>query len=126
MRLANVFGLLPAEIRYNNNLSDFSKILFVEIYCYNFTGIFNISNHRLAVDLGKSKVTISRAISELVSNGLITANGWRENRNLTVKRFLNEMVIQDCNNKELLIKTKNTSISPALQEFYNGFNNDNN
>lgn len=63
--MINAFSLLPQEIRYNKKISAQAKIVWCEIYCYNYCKIYTIRNITLSNDLGLSVTQISRLISQL-------------------------------------------------------------
>lgn len=105
---------MPAEIRYSK-ISDFAKLVWAEIYCYNFGGITEISNKTICEKYGKTKITVSRAISELLANDLINITGSYNHRNIVVKTFKLLSTMTTSGNEE---KTIYMPISEALQEFY--------
>lgn len=72
IQLPSYFSVIPAEIRYDRQLSWFDKVLFSEIvalttvkqYCY-------ATNNWFSKVFGVSDVTITRSIKNLSSNGYI-------------------------------------------------------
>lgn len=86
MAINNVFSQLPSEIRYSN-LSDFAKLLWAELYAYNFQKQYFISNNQLSKDFNKSIVTISRTITELSQGGFITVKYINGKRHITIKNL---------------------------------------
>jgi len=86
MAVENVFSQLPSEIRYAK-ISDFSKLIWAEIFAYNFQKQHYITNQTLASDFQRSVVSISRCISELVSNQFVTIKYINNKRHLTIKNF---------------------------------------
>lgn len=91
----NVFSILPAPIRYNPDLSDFAKLLWSEIYVLNFQGVTKIKNGQLSKNLNKTKVTISRGISELLAHGLIIIDGINNDRIMKVAGYNIEKQTKD-------------------------------
>ncbi len=81
---ADLFGKLPGKVRYCKDLGDFSKILYAEIYTYNLVGETRIKNSDVADMYGKTKITVSRAISELKRSGMIRIEGQRDQREIRV------------------------------------------
>lgn len=68
----NYFSILPAVVRYDSEITDFSKVLFAEITALsNKNGYCNASNSTIAKNFGKSKTTISTALSLLDEKGYI-------------------------------------------------------
>lgn len=108
MAIQNVFSQLPSEIRYAK-ISDLSKLIWSEIFAYNFQKQHYITNEMIAKDFNRSTITISRSISELVSNQFITVKYINNKRHLTIKNF-NEIQKQNYQFGE--------SNSDALKQFY--------
>lgn len=83
----NRFVKIPYAVIYNTELNDAQKILLSQVialantrnYCY-------ANNHHLARLLNKSKVTISRSISELQSKGYITIQIKNGSRRIFINR----------------------------------------
>ena len=73
MNKPSYYSILPAEVRYDSNLTANAKLLYSEItaltnangYCYATNGYF-------ANLYGKSKVTISKWVRELAENNYIS------------------------------------------------------
>lgn len=64
------YAILTADMRYDNNLSDFDKVLGSDITALcNKNGYCTASNHYFAEVFNKSKDTISKRISNLVKEG---------------------------------------------------------
>jgi hypothetical protein len=62
----NYFGLLPAKVRYCQDVSDFAKVLFAEVTALsNKNGFCNAKNSTFAELFGKSETTISKTLSIL-------------------------------------------------------------
>lgn len=111
MAISNVFSRLPSEIRYAK-ISDFSKLLWAEIFAYNFQKQHYITNNQLSSDFNRSVVSISRSINELIKNQFVTVKYVNNKRHLTISNF-NDVIKQnyqfsECNNQ-------------ALQEFFSFF-----
>ena len=66
------YSILPAEVRYDTNLTANAKLLYSEITALtNATGYCYATNGYFANLYGKSKVTISKWIRELAENNYI-------------------------------------------------------
>ena len=66
------YAILPAEVRYDDNLKDKSKLLYGEITSLTQKdGICYASNRYFANLYGVSLTTISLLIKELIENGYI-------------------------------------------------------
>ena len=69
----NYYAIISAEVRYDNNLTANAKLLYAEI-----TALLNINGECFATNkyfsnlYGKSVVTISKWVSELVANGYVS------------------------------------------------------
>ena len=86
----NYFAIIPADVRYNNNLKDKAKLLYGEItalsdkngYCY-------ASNKYFAELYGVSITTISLLIKNLIENGYLESEIiYKENTKEIVSRYL--------------------------------------
>lgn len=67
------FGVLPAEVRYNKDITDFAKILYAEIMALSNREGYCFATNKYFADLfGKHKDTVSAAINELKKFGFIT------------------------------------------------------
>lgn len=82
----NTFSVLPSVIRYST-ISDFSKIVWTELYAENYAGNVQIRNKDLSLSLGKNEITISRAISELEKAGFIDVIHDGRIRTIAVKKL---------------------------------------
>ena len=72
MENPSYYAIIPAEVRYDENLSPNAKLLFAEITCLcNKNGVCKASNKYFS-DLYKvSTVSVSTWVSQLVKNGYI-------------------------------------------------------
>jgi len=72
MEKPSYYAIIPAVVRYDENLSPSEKLLFAEITALcNATGECFASNNYFSKLYNKDKVTISRWISKLKDNGYI-------------------------------------------------------
>jgi len=73
MENPSYYSILTAEVRYSKKISDFEKILYSDITCLtNKKGVCTASNGYFAEAFGKSIKTISRSISNIEKEGLIS------------------------------------------------------
>ena len=73
METPSYYSILTADVRYSQNISDFEKLLYSDITCLtNKRGVCTASNNYFAEAFGKSKLTISRGVSNLEKEGFIT------------------------------------------------------
>lgn len=79
----NAFAKINSDIRYSK-ISDGAKVVYAEIYALNYTNVFDISNDLIGENLGKSSITVSRAISELIKGGYVKSYGYGSSRRLEV------------------------------------------
>ena len=84
------YAIISAEVRYDKNLSANAKLLYGEITCLTNENGFCFATNRYFADLyDKSKVTISKWISELVSSGyLSTSYTYKEGSKEIDKRYI--------------------------------------
>ena len=70
----NYYAIISAEVRYDNNISANAKLLYAEITALlNMNGECFATNKYFSKLYGKSVVTISKWINELISNGYISS-----------------------------------------------------
>ncbi len=87
----NYYGIIPAEVRYSQNISAHAKVLYSELtalstkdgYCF-------ASNDYFSKLYGKKVATISQWVSELVSAGFIRRDIDKKDGNLR-KIFINNL-----------------------------------
>lgn len=73
MENPSYYAIIPAVVRYDNNLSANAKLLFAEITCLcNKNGVCNASNNYFSDLYNVSTVSVSKWVSQLVKNGYIT------------------------------------------------------
>ena len=118
------FGILPANVRYSKDLTDFQKLLYVEIsaltqangYCY-------ADNSYFAELYGKEVETISRNITKLVKYGFLSREiKYKGNTKEIESRFLRVIPLDKnintpCqNNQEGTDKNINTPIDKNVKD----------
>ena len=86
----NYYAIISAEVRYDKNLSANAKLLYGEITCLTNENGFCFATNKYFADLyEKSKVTISKWISELVVSGYIsTSYTYKEGSKEIDKRYI--------------------------------------
>ena len=84
------YAIISAEVRYDKNLSANAKLLYGEITCLTNENGFCFANNKYFAELyEKSKVTISKWISELVLNGYVsTSYTYKEGSKEIDKRYI--------------------------------------
>ena len=84
------YAIISAEVRYDKKLSANAKLLYGEITCLtNENGFCFATNKYFAELYDKSKVTISKWISELVVNGYVsTSYTYKEGTKEIDKRYI--------------------------------------
>tara|TARA_R110000796_G_scaffold125082_3_gene239668 strand:- start:1019 stop:1702 length:684 start_codon:yes stop_codon:yes gene_type:complete len=98
----NYYAVLPAKIRYDERLSNFSKLMFAEISALcNKEGYCWANNNYFSKLYGVSSLTITRSISQLVEMGYIqreleNINGTNTTRKL--RMTISEMIIPPIKN----------------------------
>lgn len=84
----NYYSIMTADVRYNKNLSSSEKILFAEITALaNKQGFCSASNNYFAELYGKSKVTISRWISNLTKEGFLKSVLVKEGQEVKARKL---------------------------------------
>lgn len=91
MKLVDVFSQISPDIRYSK-VSDYAFRVYAEIYAFNYSKKYKITNKEIASNFGKSIVQTSRAINELKKNKLIKVSGARERR---IIEIVNEQINYD-------------------------------
>ncbi len=117
----NYFSIIPATVRYDNDLKDKAKLLFSEITCLtNTLGYCIASNEYFANLYGVSKETISRLINQLAEKNYIKIAYEKRGSQVTKRMIILSSDIQKCqrSNDEIInrtvdenVKDNNTSIN---------------
>lgn len=99
------FAIIPANVRYDDELSANAKLLYGEITALcNEKGYCWASNDYFSQLYGKSRITVSRWISELIQKGYINSEISKEDGNMRMLTpLLSKMIIP-------IIKNDNTPI----------------
>lgn len=123
------YSILTADVRYHDKLSPFDKLLYSDITALtNKKGYCNASNKYFAKVFNKSIRAISRSISTLSHNSLITTTLIRDENNEIVERkiYLNQTVTigMEENVYTPIAKNDDTPIAKNVQ--YNNTSNINN
>tara|TARA_R100001440_G_C2522536_1_gene119039 strand:+ start:3961 stop:4617 length:657 start_codon:yes stop_codon:yes gene_type:complete len=86
----NYYAIISAEVRYDKSLSANAKLLYGEITCLTNENGFCFATNKYFADLyNKSKVTISKWISELVVSGYVsTSYTYKEGSKEIDKRYI--------------------------------------
>lgn len=85
----NNYGIIPAKVRYSQDLTDFEKLLFVEITALtNPDGYCFASNKYLGEIYDKSESTISRSITKLEKFGFIAREVVKNEKGEVIQRKL--------------------------------------
>lgn len=85
----NNYGIIPAKVRYSQDLTDFEKLLFVEITALtNPDGYCFASNKYLGEIYDKSESTISRSITKLEKFGFIAREVVKNENGEVIQRKL--------------------------------------
>ncbi len=117
----NYFSIIPASVRYDDDLKDKAKLLFSEITCLtNSLGYCVASNDYFAKLYGVSKETISRLINQLAEKKYINITYEKRGSQITKRMIILSSDIQKCqrSNDEIInrtvdenVKDNNTSIN---------------
>ena len=123
------YSILTADVRYSDKLSPFDKLLYSDITALtNKNGYCNASNKYFSNVFNKSIRAISRSISTLCDNSLITTTLIRDENNEIVERkiYLNQTVTigMEENVYTPIAKNDDTPIAKNVQ--YNNTSNINN
>ena len=93
----NYFSIIPATVRYDNELKDKAKLLFSEITCLtNSLGYCIASNDYFANLYGVSKETISRLINQLAEKEYIKITYEKRGSQITKRMIILSSDIQNC------------------------------
>jgi DNA-binding Lrp family transcriptional regulator len=112
----NTYAILQSDLRYDSKVSDFAKILWCEIYAYNYANQYTISNFVLSENLNKSLSTIIRCLTELEKYGYLNIYYGRGNKRMLSTKIeipTNQQTVVNIKPDKEEMQTK----SPALQEF---------
>ena len=97
----NIFSQIPPRVRYAD-ISDFAVRVYAEIYAYNYLGIYKITNGQISQSLKRTKVTVSRAIGELIAAGLIEQRGDRGDRTIETIQIADKVVYDTTKAREII------------------------
>ena len=87
MQSPGYFSILTADVRYDERLSDFAKLLYSDITALcNKKGYCDATNDYFATQFGKSKRTISATVGALADAGYICIEVERDASNAVVAR----------------------------------------
>ncbi|WP_296683513.1 helix-turn-helix domain-containing protein [Flavobacterium sp.] len=122
MENPNYYAIIPAEVRYDENLSPNAKLLFAEITCLcNKNGVCNASNKYFS-DLYKvSTVSISKWVAQLIRNGyietkMIYKDGSKEIQNRNIKLLVGVKENFDTPIKEKFKDNNNITINSNIDD----------
>ena len=125
MKQPNYYAIISAEVRYDTKLTANAKLLYAEITALlNMNGECFATNKYFSNLYGKSIVTISKWISELVANGYISSSyKYKEGTKEIDRRYLSILKGGIKENEKGGIKEKfkdnNTSININLTDSNN-------
>ena len=90
MKQPNYYAIISAEVRYDKNLTANAKLLYAEITAFlNMNGECFATNKYFSKLYGKSIVTISKWVNELIANGYISSYyTYKEGTKEIDKRYL--------------------------------------
>lgn len=123
------YSILTADVRYHDKLSPFDKLLYSDITALtNKNGHCNASNKYFSKVFNKSIRAISRSISTLSDNSLITTTLIRDENNEIVERkiYLNQTVSIGIEENVYTPIAKNDDTPIAKNVQYNNTSNINN
>ena len=100
-KLDNVFSKIPPQARYAK-ISDFALRVYAEIYAHNYMGSYKITNKTIAAAFNRSKVSVSRAIAELLAAELIIVKGDRVDRYIETIKTEEKKISYDPELSEIL------------------------
>ena len=123
------YSILTADVRYHDKLSPFDKLLYSDITALtNKNGYCNASNKYFSKVFNKSIRAISRSISTLSDNSLITTTLIRDDNNEIVERkiYLNQTVSIGIEENVYTPIAKNDDTPIAKNVQYNNTSNINN
>ena len=87
MQSPGYFSILTADVRYDERLSDFAKLLYSDITALcNKNGYCDATNDYFATQFGKSKRTISATVAALADAGYICIEVERDKNNAVTAR----------------------------------------
>lgn len=122
MENPSYYAIIPAEVRYDENLSPNAKLLFAEISCLcNKNGVCNASNKYFSDIYKVSVVSISKWVAQLIKGGyietkMIYKEGSKEiqNRNIVLSIGIKENF--DTPIKEKLKDNNNITINSNIED----------
>jgi len=77
-------------------VSDLAIRIYAEIYMCNVQRVYFITDKALSMRINKSVVTVNRAVRELQNAALIHIDMKENRRRLTVRRALEESLVEQC------------------------------
>ncbi len=87
--MPNKYSILPAEIRYNKNLSFGEKVMYAEITaCADENGVCTVTNEHFLRAFDKSTKWISNSITNLKRNGYIDVSIYKSKGNYRKIRLI--------------------------------------
>jgi hypothetical protein len=123
MNKPNYYAILSAEVRYDKNLTPNAKLLYAEITALcNMNGQCFATNKYFSNLYGKSKISISKWISELISNGYIVSYyTYKKDSKEIDKRYLTIVKggIKENINRDIKEKFKDNTINNNTNITYN-------
>lgn len=122
----NYFSIIPASVRYDDDLKDKAKLLFSEITCLtNSLGYCVASNDYFAKLYGVSKETISRLINQLAEKKYINITYEKRGSQITKRMIILSSDIQKCqrSNDEIINRTVDENVKDNNTSINNNINN---